>query len=175
MIKKAITRRLILNGLLLLIVLGLVWFIIQSSNKTRAMDSLYDHSMGNEIHSIVIHYQKTEAMDVEIKLKKIANQWRMINPTNRSIDERKIKHLTTLFSDPIDASYPIEGKDLSVFGLDKERVSITFNGVKIEFGSLNPISHKRYLRKGDRIYLVAETIYGLLIGGVDGFMPIINQ
>lgn len=175
MIKTAINKRLAFNGLLLLAILSFVWFIAQQSNKRILVDSLYDSAMGNDIHSIVIHYQKIEntlAIDAEIELKKIENQWRMLKPINSPIDERKIKHLTTLLFDEIDASYPIEGKDLSVFGLDADRVSVAFNGVKIQFGSLNPISYKRYVQKGNRIYLVAETVYGLLIGGVSGFMPI---
>ncbi|MCK5813079.1 MAG: DUF4340 domain-containing protein [Cocleimonas sp.] len=168
-------KRLVLNGFLLLIILGLLWFITQQSSKREEIDSLYDSAMGNEIHSIIIHYEKREnkqTIPAGIELKKIAGQWMMTKPTKISIDQRKIKHLLTLLSDSVEASYPIDGNDLSRFGLETERVSIRFNGVKIQFGSLNPISHQRYLQKGKRIYLVAETVYGLLIGGVSGFMPI---
>lgn len=174
MIKTASNRRLVFNGFLLLLVLGLVWFITQQSNKRVMIDSLYDKAMGDEIHSIIIHYPKIEnkqSIMEEIQLKKIANQWRMIKPINTPIDERKIKHLTTLLSDPITASYSIKDKNLSDFGLGAEQVSIRFNGVKIQLGSLNPISHQRYVQKGEHIFLVAETIYGLLIGGIGGFMP----
>lgn len=175
MIKTAINRRLVLNGFLLLLVLGLVWFITQQSNKRVMPDSLYDNAMGKEIHSIVIHYptlENKQSIIVKIELEKTSDQWVMINPINTAIDERKIKHLTTLLSDPISASYPIKDNNLSRFGLTDEEVSIHFNGIKMQLGSLNPISHQRYILKGDRIYLVAETVYGLLIGGVSGFMPI---
>ncbi len=173
MIKTAINRRLFLNGLLLVVVVSLIGVVVQQANKTVVVDSLYDKSMGNEIDSIVIHYQKSKtdsAVTSVIELQKVADQWVMIEPIKTAIDERKIKHLTTLLSDAIDASYSVANKDLSIFGLNDKEVSITFNGVKIQFGSLNPISHKRYIRKGDRIYLVSETVYGLLIGGVSSFM-----
>ena len=139
------------------------------------IDSLYDNSMGNEIHSIIIQYPKVEnkqSIMAEIQLEKTNGQWMMIKPINTPIDERKIKHLTTLLSDPIGASYPISNKDLSRFGLGVKQVNISFNGVKIQLGSLNPISHQRYVLKGERIYLVAETVYGLLIGGATSFIPI---
>jgi hypothetical protein len=130
--------------------------------------------MGNEIHSISI-YQKnnsnTSSEDSTIELRKVANKWLITKPIEVEANQRRIQHLMTLLSDHIDATYSIAGKDLALFGLDKERISVAFNGVKIQFGTLNPISHKRYLRKGNTVYIVAETIYGLLIGGVDGFMP----
>jgi hypothetical protein len=173
--KKAINKRLVLNGFLLLLVLSLIGFITQQSNKKVMIASLYDNAMGNEIHSIVIHYPKIEnkqSIIAEIQLEKKNGLWMMIKPINTAIDERKIKHLTTLLFDPISASYPIKDKDLSRFGLGAEQVSIRFNGVKIQLGSLNPISHQRYVRQGEHIHLVAETIYGLLIGGTDSFMPI---
>jgi hypothetical protein len=174
MIQTSTKKRLLLNGLLLVAILALVWFVSQQSNQYSAVNSLYDKSMGNEIHSISIYQKnKSDALsgDSTIELRKMANKWLITKPIEVEADQRRIQHLMTLLSDRIDASYPIAGKDLAVFGLDKERVSVAFNGVKIQFGVLNPISHKRYLRKGSTVYIVAETVYGLLIGGVDGFIP----
>ncbi len=172
MIKTLTKKRFILNGLLLLTIGGLIGFIYQQSNQTIKINFLYDKSMGNEIHSILIYHHKAESSsdDSTIKLKKMANKWLVTKPIEVEADQRKIQHLMTLLSERIDASYPVTEKDWATFGLDKERVSITFNGVKIQFGALNPISHKRYLRKGNTVYIVTETVYGLLIGGVDGFI-----
>jgi hypothetical protein len=175
MIKTAATRRFILNIILLIVVLGLFWFIQLPATKDGMIKTLYEQAMGREIDSIHIFYQKKGdflAIKHEITLKKVAAHWVMIAPLKAAVDERKIQHLMTLLSDRIEASYPIEGKDLSLFGLDKERVSVVFNGVKIQFGTLNPVTHKRYLRKGDTLYVVAETVYGLLIRGVDGFIVV---
>jgi len=163
-------KRLALNGLLLCFLFGLLWFISQPSPQTRAVASLYDQAMGSEIHSISIYHQpmlKQTSHSTQIEIKKIADKWQIIKPIKVDIDTKKIQHLMTLLSDPISAHYPVKGKDLSLFGLDKEQVSVSFNQVKIQFGSLNPITHKRYLRKGETIYIVSETVYGLLVGGVD--------
>ncbi|MCK5917991.1 MAG: hypothetical protein KAG34_06180 [Cocleimonas sp.] len=172
MIQTLTAKRLILNGLLLLTILTLLWFINLQYKQTEKIDSLYDESMGNEIHSISIFRQnKSEtSKHSNIELKKVDNKWLMTKPIEGEADQRKIKHLMTLLSEHIDASYPIKGKNLATFGLDEERLSVSFNGVKIQFGVLNPISHKRYLRKGNTVYIVAETVYGLLIGGADDFI-----
>lgn len=170
MITKSTKKRLALNGILLCFILGLLWFIKQPSPQERVAVSLYDETMGSEIHSISIYHQQTSnkpSHNAKIEIKKIAGKWRIIKPIEADIDTKKIQHLMTLLSDSISAYYPAKGKDLSLFGLDKERASITFNQVKIQFGSLNPITHKRYLRKGETIYIVSETVYGLLVGGVD--------
>ncbi len=167
-----ITKRWLLNGLLLLIVLALFWFISQQLNsKGVIVNTLYDASMGNEIVSIVINREKTKLkVSPKIELKKVSGQWMMVSPIKSKVDSRKIKHLMTLLSDEISASYSVVGKNLSAFGLENNRVSIAFNGVKIQFGSLNPISYKRYVRKGDTIYMVDETVHGLLLSGVDHFI-----
>jgi len=173
MIQNLTVKRLIFNGLLLLAILGLVWFITQQSNQTIKINSLYEESMGNEIHTISIYHQSklnASSADSIIELKKVANKWLITKPIEAEANQQKIQHLMTLLSEPIDATYPVAGKNLATFGLDKEQMSVAFNGVKIQFGALNPISHKRYLRKHNTVYIVAETVYGLLIGGVDAFI-----
>jgi len=168
-ITTKVQKYLVLNGLLLGSILSLLWFINQPSTQNRIV-SLYDEAMGHEIHSISIYHQqilKQKPHSTRIEIKKIAGKWQIIKPIRADADTKKIQHLMTLLSDSISAHYPVKGKDLSLFGLDKERVSVSFNQIKIEFGSLNPITHKRYLRKGETIYIVSETVYGLLVRGVD--------
>lgn len=171
MIKTAITKRLTLNIVLLILLFSLFWFI--ASTKETTIKTLYDHNMGDEIHSLHIVVQKkgdSLVAEHNITLKKVAGHWVMTDPIKAAVDERNIQHLMTVLSDRIEASYSINGINLSRFGLDKEWVSVAFNGVKIQFGTLNPVTHKRYVRKGDMLYIVAETVYGLLIRGVDGFI-----
>ena len=164
-----IHKRWILNGLLLLLVTALLGVIIQASNAPRVVvDSLYDESMGDEITSIRINRQAKKYKSLE--LEKVSGKWMMKIPIKAEVDDRKIKHLMTLLSDTVDARYSVKGKDLSVFGLKNTQTSISFNGVKIQFGSLNPVSYKRYLRKGDTVYMVAESVHGLLLNSADSFI-----
>jgi hypothetical protein len=167
MIKTMIIRRVALNSVLLVVILGLFWFIFSKLNHSTPINTLYDASMGEEIHTILIVSHNTN-----IELQKVTGHWVMTQPITTEIDERAIQHLMTLLFDPIDASYPMNGKNRVQFGLDNDPVSVAFNGVEIQFGTLNPVSHKRYLRKGDRVYMVAETVYGLLTGGIDGFLAV---
>ena len=95
----------------------------------------------------------------------------MVKPNSFVADKERIRHLFTLLSESAEVSYDIKGKDLANYGLDKDKLSISFNGVKMIFGKLNEISHKRYILKGDRMYLISETISGLMMLGEEGFKP----
>ena len=49
---------------------------------------------------------------------------------------------------------------------------MSFNGVKLVFGDYNEVSHKRYVLKEDKMYLISETVSGLLESGADSFKPL---
>ncbi|MCK5902618.1 MAG: DUF4340 domain-containing protein [Cocleimonas sp.] len=165
-----IKKRLLLNGVLFLLVIALFWFVSLQMNRVKAVDSLYDKAMGDDIVSVRVDRRDQFNQRVSIEIKKIETQWIMMKPKKRVVEPKKMQHLFTLLAEPIDARYPVKDRDLSVFGLDNNQLSVFFNGVKIQFGSINPITQKRYLRKKDTIYLVSETVYGLLNRGVAGFV-----
>ena len=93
----------------------------------------------------------------------------MVQPEEFIADKEQVRHLFTILSENAETSYDLEGKDLAKYGLDEDRISISFNQVKLVFGEYNPVSQKRYIRKGNKMYLVSETITGLLQQGVDAF------
>ncbi|KAG1652853.1 Formamidopyrimidine-DNA glycosylase [Nymphon striatum] len=91
--------------------------------------------------------------------------WKVTKPVEFDADKEKVRHLFTLLSENADTSYSIADKNLSDFGLDKEKLSVSFNGVKLLFGDYNEVAQKRYVLKGDRMYLISETVSGLLESG----------
>jgi len=95
--------------------------------------------------------------------------WTVMQPEEFVADEEQVRHLFTILSENAETRYDIKGKDLSKYGLHEDNLSITFNTVKLIFGEYNPVSQKRFILKGDTLYLVSETISGLLRAGVDAF------
>ena len=93
----------------------------------------------------------------------------MLKPEKFIADEDKVRHLFTLLSENADTSYDVEGKDLALYGLEQERLSVSFNGVKLTFGKLNEISQQRYILKDKKMYLISETVSGLLESGANAF------
>ena len=163
------SKRFIQNLILLSIVAALAVFIVMRNDNTRELSStLYDKSIGDEATEIVIHAEGAD----EVVLKNVEGQWKVTKPEQFDADKEKVRHLFTLLSENADTNYDIADKNLADFGLDEEKLSVSFNGVKLVFGDYNDVSHKRYVLKGDKMYLISETVSGLLESGVDSFKPL---
>jgi len=161
-------KRLLQNLALLAVVTALVFFVATRKEDARDLHAtLYDKSIGEEATEIVIHLEGQD----NVVLRNENDIWKVVEPTQFVADKDKVRHLFTLLSENADASYDIAGRDLASYGLDQDRLSVSFNGVKLIFGKLNEVSLKRYILKGDKMYLVAETVSGLLESGADGFKP----
>ncbi len=159
-------KRLLLNLGLLILVVGLIGFIVnRDTDKGESYNTLYDESIGDNAKELVIHVDGKE--DVVLQLKD--EIWRIVKPSLFEADKDKVRHLFTLLSENAESNYELKGKDLASYGLDKDNLSISFNGVKMIFGKLNEVTGKRFILKGDRMYLISETISGLMMMGEEGF------
>lgn len=163
-------KRLIQNVALIVIVAALAFFLWMKkeasiSDTSQSGSTLYDKSIGNEATEILIHVKDRE----DILLKNINDVWMVVQPREFVADEEQVRHLFTILSENADSSYDIKGKDLARYGLDEDRLSISFNNVKLIFGKYNSVSQKRYIRKAEKMYLVSETISGLLQAGLEAF------
>jgi hypothetical protein len=166
--KNSSRKRLLLNLVLLIIVAGLIGFIVnQEEDKGEQFKTLYDKSIGDDAKELLIHVEGKD--DVIIQQKN--DIWTVLKPSNFVADKNKVRQLFTLLSENAESNYSLEGKDLASYDLDKDKLSISFNGVKIIFGKLNEVTGKRFILKGDRMYLISETISGLMRMGEDGFKP----
>ncbi len=162
-------KRFIQNCLLLLVVciLGVLVWKNQNQSAKNLATTLYDKRIGDEASEIIISREGQP----NVVLNRENETWKVTTPVEFVADKEKVRHLFTLLSENAETHYPIEGKDLSQYGLDKERLSVSFNGVKLVFGKLNEISMQRYILKDDKFYLISETVSGLLEQGADSFKP----
>ena len=69
-------------------------------------------------------------------------------------------------ADPI----PAEGRDLKPFGLAPPQAVLTLNDTRVEFGDTHPLDHRRYVRIGEKIFLLEDSHYHLMHAGVAGFI-----
>ncbi len=163
-------KRLIQNLVLLTVIAVLGYFLwaqkeVDKNDTSHLASTLYDKSIGDEATEILIHVKDR----ADILLKNIDDVWKVVQPEEFIADKEQVRHLFTILSENAETSYDLEGKDLVQYGLDEDRLSVSFNNVKLVFGEYNPVSQKRFIRKADKMYLVSETITGLLQAGVDAF------
>lgn len=164
-------KRLIQNTILLILIGALVFFIVTSKKaggeKAKSYPTLYDKGIGDNAKEVIIHLEGRD----DIQLQNESGIWKVIKPEEFIADKAKVQHLFTLLSENAESRYDIEGKDLKLYGLDTDRLSVSFNGVKIVFGKLNDVARKRYIKKGNNMYLIEETVSGLMEMGLDAFRP----
>ncbi len=151
---------------MLLLVVGLAVFIATRDDIGEAQyKTLYDKAIGDDAKEIIIHAVGRE----DVVLQNNNDSWEVIRPNQFKADPAKVRHLFTLLSENAESNYPIAGKNLADYGLDKENLSVSFNGIKYIFGNLNTVTEQRFIRKGDTLYLIQETVSGLLLAGEESF------
>lgn len=161
-------KRLLLNLLLVLAIAGLALFVYtREADTSNQFKTLYDISIGDDAKEIIIQVEGKE----NLVLQNQNDTWKVVQPVEFIADQAKVQHLFTLLSENAESNYPLEGKDLAEYGLDEEKMSISFNGVKIIFGHLNTVTQQRFIRKGDTLYLINETISGVMQLGAEAFKP----
>jgi len=161
---KGLSKRTIVNLLLLIVLVVLVYFIIykpQQIFKPTTQPPLFSIE-SYDADEIVIQTKSKPAITLQKKNK----IWTLVKPAHATIDQNKVKLLLTIMQEPVVATYPIEGNDLESFGLVNPRRKITINGELLEFGKINPLTLNRYLLKDEQVHTMSEIIYGLLGAGL---------
>ncbi|MEH6457238.1 MAG: DUF4340 domain-containing protein [Cocleimonas sp.] len=163
-------KRFIQNLILIAVIAAIGYFLwaqkeVEKNDTRHLAPTLYDKSIGDEATQILIHVKNR----ADILLKNIDDVWMVVQPEEFVADKDQVRHLFTILSENAETSFDLEGKDLVQYGLDEDRISLSFNNVKLVFGEYNPVSQKRYIRKANKMYLVSETVTGLLQTGLDAF------
>ncbi len=165
---KANEKRLIQNLFLLMLVAGLAYFVAtREEDRGELHQTLYDKSFGDEVTKITLHIDGAK----DVVIENINETWKVTAPEKFDADSQKVQQLFTLLSESAESQYDIKNIDLTTFGLDKNSMSIRFDDVLLIFGNYNEITQQRYILKGDKMYLIAETISGLIKSGAKGFRP----
>jgi hypothetical protein len=99
-----------------------------------------------------------------VKLARRHGDWRMIAPVKAPADSARI---TTLLGDLDEASaaqYPAAKKKLSKYDLKPPKLTLWINGKALLFGATDPLHNRRYIKVGDTIHLVNDSLYYRLTG-----------
>lgn len=91
-----------------------------------------------------------------ISLEKKDQAWRLTAPVQGRADSFEVLALTNLAAAEVKQTLTPEGLDLKELGLAPPDHSITLNDVKIEFGGVDPLEYRRYVRIGDRVMLIDD-------------------
>ena len=100
-----------------------------------------------------------------IRLERITGGgWRMTSPYRIAADSERVARLLGVTGAGVVRSFPAQGVDLKVLGLEPDPVRISLGGQTLRFGSTDPIDRLRYVASGDLVHLTEDRFYHFLIG-----------
>jgi hypothetical protein len=89
------------------------------------------------------------------ELERVNGEWRS-RLQHRPVKDREwLKHLLHIAQLPSLARFPVP-KDLGPYGLDHPRHRLWFDDTLIEWGGLEPLGRRRYVRVGDTIHVISD-------------------
>lgn len=152
-------RRLLLNLMLAIVVLGLALFIYIDPDKAtddkRAAISNIDP---DSVSSIKI----TRLQGEPLSFVKRDGQWFIVGQTEYRADDFQVGTLLALLRSVTDRKYPASTLDLKPMGLMPPLVDISFDDARFEIGTTEPIDRNRYVMHDTTVYLVPDRFQHLL-------------
>lgn len=103
-------------------------------------------------------------------LRRVPAGWQMLAPQSAPADSARVRRLLSALGEPAARRYPAARVNLAEAGLAPPAWTLIANDTRIDFGSLNPSTLLRYVRRGDTVYMVMDRIAPLLAGGADAFL-----
>lgn len=148
--------QLITNLFLLLLAIGLGTFLFINESDNYVTNKLSDIAH-DSINQISIHHHQRD-----IVLSKSDQQWHLTQPVAILANQFRIKTLLNLLNTGSYAQYKADDLDLDKYGLAAADTQISFNGTKIDFGIINPITNLRYVKINNEVHLTDDNYYPLL-------------
>jgi len=106
-----------------------------------------------------------------VALTRDGGDWSLTEPLAIGASVFRIGSLLRITEQRSLGSFPAEPERLAGYGLEAPRVTLTLNDkVTVAFGDNTPLDQRRYVRLGDRVHLVSDTLYYHLIGAYTTFI-----
>ncbi len=151
------SRQLILNLFLFIIVISLASIIYFSEEQSTLLDRLSDINSDN-ITTIKIQHNKNT-----ISINKTAgHNWKITQPVDVAANNFRINSILELLNTPVHNKYASAEINSKKTGLDKPKTTIQFNKQVIAFGIINPATNLRYIKLNSSIYTIEDVYYPLI-------------
>ena len=159
----------LVNLLLLLLVSVLFWF-----NTQQDADDVTAKTISNLGMADITTLSIEKEGQLTAKFVKEGEDWLMLTPVKAEANQTRIDVLLSLLALPVSSTLAItDHTDLNQFGLNKYSPVLMLNNLQFQFGSVVPISERRYVRHQQTLYLLPDTIAPLL--NVNSYSFIDNQ
>lgn len=91
--------------------------------------------------------------------------WRITAPVSAPADPTRVGAFLAALSEPVARQYATASVPLKRAGLAPARLTLRVNRQQVKLGNLNPADGLRYIQRGARVFLVADTLLPRLAAG----------
>jgi len=158
--------RLLVNLFLLISVVAVGLFIVNSPDKTESQIIRLGGPNSDAITDITI--QRSGLADIHLEKKN--NHWWMTNPYKVRANKVPIETLLDLNQTISHSRFSAENKSLNDYDLQPAKASLAFNGVEYLFGNIEHINKRRYILKNNTIHLTTDLFYHRLRTNTEAFI-----
>jgi len=93
-----------------------------------------------------------------IEFEREETAWRMVQPFPAAVNQARVEQLLAIASIIPAAAYPLPELSLRKgYGLSEPIARLNFAGASLEFGGTAPLDHRRYVRYGEKLYLLDDS------------------
>lgn len=114
--------------------------------------------------------QRQGRPDIELQRKEDGN-WQLLQPVKLPADGFRIDSLLRVTESKSLGRFTADADRLGEYKLAEPGVTLTLNhDTRIAFGKNTPLDHRRYVRIGEAVHLISDTLYYHLIGAYPTFV-----
>lgn len=147
------SRRTLINLVLVLIVAGLAMFIALVPEKEMSVEL---EPLSNENPHAVSRVRLNTSAGETIELRRAEGRWQLVHPIRIAANDFRINTLLGVLEAPVHARIEASADDFARFGLASPEARILLDDVEILFGDTEPIHGRRYLLHEGRVTLVDD-------------------
>jgi hypothetical protein len=140
----------IINVLLLAAVVGLGFYLYYRPGADDAPRHKLSTLAPSAVTRVVIEPRDGEI----IELAKRGDAWYLARPIEARADRSQVERLLELAS--ASSKERLAASDLGRFDLDRPSLTVTLEGQRFAFGTVNPLSQEQYVLAGDAVYLLSS-------------------
>lgn len=157
-----LTKRSLILLLLLPVLVAITWFKPGLEQpQTAALTPL----LPDEINTIQISNHRGES----IKLQRENGHWVMQQPISNKANSHRINELLGISQTPSHTSFNSKDRSLADYGLNPPHFVLQLNELKLQFGNIEPLYQRRYVKIGDQIHLIDDGFQHHLLAPASAF------
>jgi hypothetical protein len=109
------------------------------------------------------------------QLQRLDGEWRVPGDTSARLDAQRLRNLLNMLNVSVEQEYAAADLKLEEFGLEPAAAILKIDDETLYFGATEPLSGRRYVLYGPKLYLLADTHYPLLSRGVGNLIRQVDE